>query len=107
MIDTAATALDDCMELVKTRRFAAMQKMQRAKAGMKPLVKPGPKKDAWPAAPFGPARLEARRDSPRFAGGGRGGRGQWTSRDGIWYNNRNAWHRRCGARALKRREGVT
>ena len=58
------------MGLVKTRRLAAMQKQQRAKAGAKPLAKPGLKKDAWPAAPFGPARLAARRDSPRFAGAG-------------------------------------
>ena len=32
------------MGLVKTRRLAAMQKQQRAKAGMKPLVG---KKGAW------------------------------------------------------------
>ena len=29
------------MGLVKTRRLAAMQKQQRAKAGMKPLMKKG------------------------------------------------------------------
>ena len=29
------------MGLVKTRRLAAMQKQQRAKAGMKPLMKDG------------------------------------------------------------------
>ena len=32
---------DDRMGLVKTRRLAAMQKQQRAKAGMKPPVKKG------------------------------------------------------------------
>lgn len=32
-------ARGDAMGLVKTRRLAAMQKMQRAKAGMKPPMK--------------------------------------------------------------------
>ena len=33
------------MGLVKTRRLAAMQKLQRAKAGMRPKVAPDLKKD--------------------------------------------------------------
>ena len=36
------------MGLVKTRRLAAMQKQQRAKAGMKPPVKKG----AWALPPY-------------------------------------------------------
>ena len=32
---------EESMGLVKTRRLAAMQKQQRAKAGMKPLMKGG------------------------------------------------------------------
>ena len=35
------------MGLVKTRRLAAMQKMQRAKAGMRPPVKKGGAMGAW------------------------------------------------------------
>ena len=36
------------MGLVKTRRLAAMQRQQRAKAGMKPAVKKG----AWALPPY-------------------------------------------------------
>ena len=36
------------MGLVKTRRLAAMQKQQRAKAGMKPTVKKGGPRNARP-----------------------------------------------------------
>ena len=35
---------EDVMGLVKTRRLMAMQKQQRAKAGMKPPVKKGQRK---------------------------------------------------------------
>ena len=36
------------MGLVKTRRLAAMQKQQRAKAGMRPPCKDRRKGDFWP-----------------------------------------------------------
>ena len=48
------------MGLVKTRRLAAMQKQQRAKAGMKPPIKGGAGKGVprqFAAAPKSPLRV--------------------------------------------------
>ena len=54
------------MGLVKTRRLAAMQKQQRAKAGMKPLVKKG----AWALPPhLHKSDGKSAADLPRMSGG--------------------------------------
>ena len=45
------------MGLVKTRRLAAMQKQQRAKAGMKPPLKCDARKGLPRQFPFGERRL--------------------------------------------------
>ena len=70
------------MGLVKTRRLAAMQKQQRAKAGMKPLMK-GNARKGLPRQPApAPKMIKQVRPVLSF----------WKSRGGFDAVERRRWH---------------